>query len=173
MVAVVVVAVVFSAGVSYAQEDGPPQVPDNVQKILKNLVGKWSVKSTVDDMILTATMVAKWGPGKQYVIANESFDTPHGKGGNHMLTGWDGLSDDGIVMYRIGIGGSHGIMRGKIVSDTLIEGENETVTRGEKYTDQARFVKLSPDKFVYTSTKTIEGKTVVTWKSEYTRIKKK
>jgi hypothetical protein len=167
LLAVIAVGVVFSAGVSFAQEDAP-QIPEKVQAVLDSLVGDWTLKATAGDIVQEGTMTAKWAPGRQYVVVTDSMGD---QWGSTYLVGWDGLSQDGVVTYRVGMGGFHAIMCGRIVSDTVIESENTVVVQGQTMTDQSRTVKAGPDKFVFTSTKTVGDQSIVTWKGEYTRVK--
>jgi hypothetical protein len=165
IVAVVVVFVVFATGVLYAQEDGPPKMPEKVRNTLEKLIGTWSW----DANDYRGIIAYKWDSQKFYVIGEARNIT-----GEHLfgseLWGWDGISEDGIIVFNMAVS-DHGSAHGKIVSDTVIEGEGTGVYGGQKTIGKNRLSFQGPDQFtIVAKGSTPEGKPTPDWKAVYTRV---
>ncbi len=169
--AAVAVGMVFNAGLSLAQEGAPAQVPEKLTNMFKKIIGTWSMKAEMGDMVMKGTVVNKWGPNRQYLTSTSTFEVPQGKSIHHMLVCWDGKSQDGFVRFEAGMRGSYTLARGKIVSETMSEGETESVVNGKIVREMEKIVFKGRNKIIYTSSKTVGGETTVTWKAEYTRVK--
>jgi len=167
----VAVVVMFVSGLSTAQEEGLPEIPEKIQTMYKNSIGAWALESKVGDVVLKGTLVFKWGPDKQYVVATHRFESPQGKSVNHMLLSWDGKSQDGFIMYRVGPGGYSSVSRGKAVSDTVTESTVEGVADGKSFTQKMRIEYNGRDKMIATANRT-SGDISPVWRGEYTKVKK-
>jgi len=174
MVAAIVSVVVFS-GISYSQEVKPPQMPEKVQAALERMVGIWSVEGDPgeDGTRLKGKTVVQWTPGKQYLIVNSEYQIGDISTYDTMIIGWDGLSKDGIILYRMAPVGQHSNLRLRVVSDTVLDGESAGVAEGKKSKAKGRFVHQGPDKVTYHETEsTLGGESQPDWKVVYIRIKK-
>lgn len=175
MVAVMVCIGVLAVGISYTQEEQMPQMPAKVQAALERMVGTWSVEGDPgeDGIRLRGKTVVKWTPGKQYLIINSQYQIGDIRTYDNAIVGWDGLSENGIIIFRMAPVGIYGTHRIKVVSDTVNEGVENAVREGKKHEGKVRMVHQSPDKTTYYFTEqTSEGQSLPDWKAVYTRIKK-
>ena len=169
MIAVVAVVVVFAAGVSFAQESGPPTMPEKVRNTLDKVIGTWSVSEGGSGLVVK--VVFRWDPGKHYVIMDGEFETEAGSLTSSALMSWDGVSEDEIVLFLIGPSG-HSIEHIRIVSETVGEGESTGSTFGKKDSSKIRNVFQGPDKFTnFTTNEIVGGERQPDSTTVFTRVK--
>ena len=176
MVAVMVCIGVLAVGISYTQEEQMPQMPVRVQAALERMVGTWSVEGDPDEdgISLRGKTVVQWTPGKQYLIINSQYQIGNINSYDNGIMGWDGLSENGIVIFRMAPVGIYEKYNFKAVSDTVSEGAFKGAGMGKKQTGKVRMVQQSPDKAIWTFTEqTSGGESKPGWKVVYTRVKKK
>jgi len=167
MVVVVAVAFVFATGVSYAQ--GPPSMPEKVRNALEKFIGTWTI---VADGDLEGTEVCRWDPSKSYVVGEISA-TMGGEsvGFGTRLSAWDGVSEDGIFSYIVSRD-FHQSVRIKIVSDTVMEGDQTGIFSGKERTGKSRYVFQGPDRFTFVAKdSTPGGEPEPDWTAVFTRVK--
>jgi len=155
MLAVLAVAVVFFAGVSYAQENSPAPMPEKVRSFLDKLVGTWNF-----DGSSKGKNEIRWDSGKGTLIDNGQFQTGNVSGSWSAIWYWDGLSDDGVIVSWSGPtnrGISHGRLQGKVLSKTLMECQRTGVRRGKTITGKVQIEFQSPDQYTWRETSLVAG----------------
>ena len=132
MMAVIVSVVALWVGASHAEDQAPQAVPPKVQAALEKMVGTWNVEGDPgpDGVSLRGRSMVRWSPGKHYLLMNSRYKIGETDGSDNAIVGWDGLSEDGIIIFRKAPVGFHEIYRFKAVSDTVNEGWNENVAFG-------------------------------------------
>ncbi len=166
LVAVVIVGMVFSGGMSFAQEEAP-QMPDKVRNFLEKFVGSWSIKGEP----VKGTAVYKWDVGKNYVIGTGDVEIDDVPLNDTSLWRWDGISQNGIIVYSTSSGG-HAIDRLRIVSETVIEGRGAGVQDGKKGKGKMRVEHRDSDQFTMVFTDGVAGdEKQPDWTGVFTKIK--
>lgn len=141
-------------------------MPQKVRNMLEKFVGTWNWQ----DEMVQGTSVCRWDPAGNYVICQDEA-TPGGvRLFANTLIGWDGVSQDEIVMFEVGPA-IHDSSRLKIVSDTVMEGEGAGVWLGNKYSDTLRWESQGADQFRTVATlKTDGSESPSTSTTVYTRV---
>ena len=155
-VAVIAVVIVFSAGVSYAQESGPASMPEKVRKFLDNMTGTWRT----DDEEGDSKGEIRWDSGKGTLIESGQFQEGDVFGTWTGLWYWDGISEDGVIgcaSVSTSHGFAHGKLRGKVLSKTVMEGQGTGVRAGKKTSGNIRIEFKGPDQYTLSQTNMIVG----------------
>ena len=167
MIAVVIAGVLFSAGLSFAQDKDAPQMPEKVRAFLDNLVGTWDLNTEP----FQVTVTIEWDRGKNFLIG-----LAEGRKGNEPYSDavfwhWDGISEDRVAMYWVAPD-THTSAKCKILSKTLMAGEETGIQAGQTLKNTFQVESDSPDRFVIRNTKTTRGgETQPDWTGVFTRIK--
>jgi hypothetical protein len=165
MFGVIVFAVVFTAGVSYAQD--APQMPDKVRGFLDSLVGTWKAEGDFWNGISEY----RWNASKSAVTVTRRMTAGEGT----TLLCWDGESEDGIAKSWAGIrpfGLIHGEEYGKVLSDGGYEGKQTAMIVGEKATATVKISFQGPNQFTETATEMkYKGERDSDRTTVYTRVK--
>jgi len=165
--AVVAVGVVFSAGLTYAQETDPKPMPEKVRKFLEYRTGTWSIEGGP----ATGTLEYKWDSKKYYIIGDAHLminGVPHNE---TSLWCWDEMSEDKIRGYTTTANG-YGIGHARIISDTLVEVEATGVTAGQKAVRKIRYALNGPDQYTTSFTGwMVGGQRRPDWTGIYTKVK--
>ena len=153
-----VLIVMLAIGVSYAQKNDQPVIPEKVMKLLEKYAGVWTVEGTVGDQTFKGRAVVRWAPGNHCLIWNETRkigDRPVTITGLHC---WDSVSEDGIISYLAYSFGATDIIRWKVESDTVRTGQVTGVMAGAKSTGKLRIDEKSPRLFTMAYTdRTLQG----------------
>ncbi len=120
--------------------------------MLEKFVGTWNWQ----DEMVQGTSVCRWDPAGNYVICQDEAMPGGVRLFASRLIGWDGVSEDEIVMYEVGPA-IHDSSRLKIVSDTVMEGEGAGVWLGNKYSDTLRWESQGADQFSIVGTLKTDG----------------
>ena len=147
IMALITVICVFTTGLSYAQGDGPPPIPEKVRNALERFIGTW----TWEGGPWKGEAVCRWGPGEDFVVLVNTAIIGDQNISDTVLLGWDGVSKDGIASSRM-MRASHQSSHLKIVSDTVISGETTGVLAGKTFTGKMRFVHQGPDQYTLFNT---------------------
>ena len=141
---IVVIAVLFVVGVSPSLAQGPKPMPEKVRNALNRLVGTWTWVGSGGQV--EGNAVVRWDPGKNYLINETNAMFQGERVFVTVLSAWDGVSEDGIVMHRVGPATSDSY-RMKVISDTVMEGQMAGVLLGGKFSGKVRFVAQGPDQY--------------------------
>jgi len=153
--AVVVVGVVFG-GVSFAQENDAPQMPEKVRKFLNRMNGTWN-----RDGELVGTFEHNWDHGDSALVGTGNMivkELAMPIKFTHLYY-WDGLSDNGVIntwSTSTSKGFANGITRGKLLSEAIMVGETTSVRHGgTKVSSNVRIEFVSPDRYTWKETNLI------------------
>ncbi len=152
MLGMTIAGIVLSAGACYGQEGWLPPTPQKVRTMLEKFVGTWNWQ----DEMVQGTSVCRWDPAGNYVICQDEAMPGGVRLFATRLIGWDGVSQDEIVMYEVGPA-IHDSSRLRIVSDTIMEGEGAGVWLGNKYSDKVRWESQGADQFRIVGTLKTDG----------------
>jgi len=147
MIAVVVVGAALSAGVSFAQEEDAPQMPEKVRGFLDGMTGTWNIRGS-----LNGRVQSNWDAGRSAVVGGG-----HATAGDMAITWtefwyWDGRSDDGLVVTwstATDRGLVHGTIRGRALSKTVFEGQKTGVRHGQPMSADVRIEFQNGDRFTW------------------------
>jgi hypothetical protein len=154
--AVVIVGVVFSAGVSATQEE-PPQMPEKVRGILDNITGMWSFDAGDEGK---GMIEYKWNLGEDAIIGHAQYENGELSGSGTEFFYWDGISEDGLLAsmsYSGDEGIGHEALAGKALSQALMEGKRTAVRAGKKVTAKFQVKFQGSDQFIWKETSIIIG----------------
>jgi len=149
--AAIAVGVLSIVGVSFAQEKSVPQMPRKVRGFLDNLIGNWNVEGA-----FKGEVSYRWDSGNNYVIGRAEGTIGGMPFNDTSLHRWDGASDDRIVTYGASSGG-HIVRSGKVVSETVMEGEETGFMFGREATGEIRIEHQGPGKMKVLRTHLFEG----------------
>ncbi len=165
--AVVVVGVLFNAGLTFAQDEDAPQMPEKVRAFLGNLVGTWDLNTEP----FQVTVKIEWDRGKNFLIGLAEGRKGNDPYSDAVFWHWDGTSDDGIAMYWVAPD-THTSAQCKILSKTLMVGEETGIQAGKTFKNTCQVESDGPDRFVIRNTKTtLGGETQPDWTAVFKRIK--
>jgi ketosteroid isomerase-like protein len=166
MMVVVAVGIVLAAGASYGQGSGPA-MPAKVRAFLGRLIGTWDLEGGP----VKGQAVYRWDVGGNYVIGSAQ-DTILGQPFNDTsLWCWDGLSEDGIVLYSTSSRG-HAVDRVRIVSEMVVEGRGTGIEDGKKGSGKMRVEHQGPNRFTMAFSEAMKGgEKQPDWTGKFTRVK--
>lgn len=166
--------VVLSFGSVLAEEQAPTAVPAKALRVLENMVGTWNVQGDPgeDGVALKGQSTVLWSPGRHYLLMNSRYKIGDIDAYDNGIIGWDGLSEDGIVIFRRAPIGFYETYRFKVVSETVNEGVMDGVGMGGTQKAKVRMVQQGDDKSTwYLTDQTADGQPLPDWKVVYTRVK--
>jgi hypothetical protein len=167
-----VLAVMLAMGVSYAEENDQPVIPEKVMKLLEKYAGVWTVEGTMGDLPFKGRAVVRWAPGKHCLIWSETRKIGDRPVALTALHCWDSVSEDGIVSYVAYSFGATDIIRWKVESDTVRTAQVTGVMAGAKSTGKIRIEEKSPRQFTLAYTdRTLRGVDQSNVKIVYTKGK--
>jgi hypothetical protein len=153
-----VLTIMLVIGMSYAQENDQPVIPEKVMKLLEKYAGVWTVEGTMGDQPFKGRAVVRWAPGKHCLIWSETRKVggkPHAFTALHC---WDSVSEDGVISYVAYSFGATDIIRWKVESDTVRTAQVTGVMTGAKSTGKMRIEEKSPRQFTLAYTdRTLQG----------------
>ena len=155
VIALAVVAVLLSAGLSYGGEK-QAGVPKEVTEDLQFYVGFWSIEGKLGNAPFKGRAFFRMPAGDYCIIGTVSYRVEKRRESFSLVSGWDsstgwqteqGLSNDGGT-YKV---------HWKKVSPTASEGKATGMLEGKKTTAKVRIEKKGKDRFVITVTKGTKG----------------
>lgn len=147
---VVVVGLLVNTGLSIANDDEMPPIPEKVQRMLGKNIGHWTVSAK--GTIIGET-IFKWGPRQRYVTMEGEFQD----GAISGVLCWDGLSENGFMMQGVAPAG-YFTDRMKVVSESVAEGTRTGVMGGKHTSSSFRIEIQGPDQLMTSWTQsTTEG----------------
>ena len=167
MVELVVVGIMFNAGLLFAQDKNAPQMPEKVRAFLGNLVGTWDLNTEP----FQVTVKIEWDREKNFLIGLAEGRKGKQPYSDAVFWHWDGVSDDGVTMYWVAPD-MHTSAQCKILSKTLMAGEETGIQAGQTLKNTFQVESDSPDRFVIRNTKTtLGGETQPDWTGVFKRAK--
>jgi len=165
---VVVVGMLFGAGVSFAQEEAP-QMPEKVRKALEWRIGTWEIAIAGENR--KGTLINRWNPGKNCIVADVHGINDGKPFFATQIVGWDGVSKDGIHSMMVNQF-QNWTGQGRITSDTTEEGPLSGFRFGKKYTGRHRLVKQDKDHItVYHTDQKLANESIPDMVVRFTRVK--
>ncbi len=153
-----VLAFMLALGVSYAQENDQPVIPEKVMKLLEKYAGVWAIEGTMGDQPFKGRAVVRWAPGNHCLIWSETRKIGDRPVALTALHCWDSVSEDGVISYVAYSFGGTDIIRWKVESDTVRTGQVTGVMAGAKSTGKLRIEEKSPRLFTLAYTdRTLQG----------------
>ncbi len=165
----VVVGIVLSAAVCFAQTDGAPAMPEKVRKALEYRIGTWNY--VIEEEDIKAELVYRWAPGKTCIVGDihgmaegSPFFSTH-------IIGWDGESENGTRMNMVS-DVENWSDHSKILPDATEEGPFSGFLSGKEYSGRQRLVKQDQDHMTLDITDRKHGNDSLSdWKILFTRAK--
>jgi hypothetical protein len=170
--AVVIVGVVLSAGVSFAQEK-PAKIPEKVRAFLNNLEGTWTYSAHDGAVTGSATYIWDAGNGCLIVAGQEQHEDSSGNWNEFIY--WDGVSDSGVVLSSASAwsgGYQCGIVHGKVLSPTSMRGKKTDIVNAKEIKTDSQVEFKGKDKFISKfSNSVVDGKKKPDGTFVFTRVK--
>lgn len=155
MMGIVVVGIVLGAGVSSAQQSGPP-MPEKVRAFLDKMTGTWEYRAGEE----AGRVDYRWNAGRSAVVGDASYEKAEMSGSGTEMFHWDGTSQDGIVVsmsYVDDEGLYHAQIYGSVLSESRMTGRRTAVAAGQKAACDVQLMFEGPDRFVWRDTDRVLG----------------
>ena len=162
VIALAVVAVLFSAGLSYGGEQEQTGVPEEVLKELSFMVGKWETKMFENGVeVGTATHERKWAPGGHCLIMTWLGEKDGVKIHGTAVSGWNAKTKQVVEHWYCsdGIYVSIHYPFAKMTEDAWVGSASVVEADGKVYREKCRLYK-GKDQWVFTSVREVAGQKV-------------
>jgi len=150
----VAIGMALTVGVSQAAESGPP-MPEKVRAFMDRLVGTW-----IFDGSAQGTGQVRWDPAAGVLVDTGQFREGDVSGSWSGIWYWDGVSDDGLIVCwssQSDRGFAHGQIRGKVLSETTLEGQRTGIRQGKPASAKIRITFENPGRYVWRGTNAVLG----------------
>jgi len=168
LTAIVVVGVALNSGLTFAQDEDAPQIPEKVRKFLDNLAGTWNMVSPSK-----GRTEIKWDAGMNAL--SDQFQVNEASDSWSAIWHWDGKSDDGIIVSWIrtlGKGIMVGNLHGRVLSETTMKGQVTFILDGKKGSSNAFVEVKDSNQYTWKATNIIvDGEQQPDDTAIYTRVK--